>query len=147
MRRPTRRGPLEAVATTVIGCGVSIVVLVPGSHTDQRWVRLASRRLYGKLLRSGVRIFEYGGGMTHVKALLVDDLWSVIGTTNVDNRSFEHNDEVNVAMRDPAVADRLLQDYERDLAASDEVTLERWERRPLWEKIVGPFVWILERQQ
>ena len=77
------------------------------------WVRLASRRMWGELLESGVRMFEYGGGMTHVKALLVDDLWSVIGTANLDNRSFEHNDEVNVAMRDPAVADRLLQDYER----------------------------------
>jgi hypothetical protein len=45
------------------------------------------------------------------------------------------------------VAARLLQDYERDLAVSREMTLERWQRRPLWEKIVGPFVWILERQQ
>ena len=103
--------------------------------------------MWGELLKAGVRIFEYGGGMTHVKALLVDDLWSVIGTTNVDNRSFEHNDEVNVAMRDPAVAARLLQDYDRDLSDSDEITFERWQRRPLWEKIVGPFIWILERQQ
>ena len=71
----------------------------------------------------------------------------MIGTTNIDNRSFEHNDEVNVAMRDPAVAARLLQDYEQDLAASDEITFERWRRRAVWEKIVGPFVWILERQQ
>ena len=85
--------------------------------------------------------------MTHAKVLIVDDLWSVLGTTNIDNRSFEHNDEVNVAMRDPAVAARLLQDYERDLADSDEITLAQWQRRPLWEKIVGPFVWILERQQ
>ena len=71
----------------------------------------------------------------------------MLGTTNIDNRSFEHNDEVNLAMRDAAVAARLLQDYERDLASSDEVTLDGWQRRPLWEKVVGPFVWILERQQ
>ena len=63
--------------------------------------------------------------MIHAKVLIVDELWCVLGTTNIDNRSFEHNDEVNVAMRDAAVAARLLQDYERDLAASDEVTLER----------------------
>ena len=50
-------------------------------------------------------------------------------------------------MRDPAVATRLLVDYERDIADSVEITLEEWKRRPLWEKIVGPFVWILERQQ
>ena len=63
--------------------------------------------------------------MIHAKVLIVDDLWSVLGTTNIDNRSFEHNDEVNLAMRDAAVAARLLQDYELDLAASDEVTLDQ----------------------
>ena len=80
--------------------GVRMTVIVPGARTDQRWVRLASRRMYGQMLEAGVRIFEYQPGMTHVKALLVDDLWAVIGTTNLDNRSFEHNDEVNVAVRD-----------------------------------------------
>jgi cardiolipin synthase A/B len=127
--------------------GVSISVIVPGRNTDQRWVRLASRRMWGELLRAGVRIFEYRVTMTHVKVFIADDLWAVLGTTNIDNRSFEHNDEVNLAMRDPQVATRLLEDYERDVADSDEVSLEHWTRRPLWEKVVGPFVWILERQQ
>jgi hypothetical protein len=45
------------------------------------------------------------------------------------------------------VSKRLLTDYERDILDSEEITLERWQRRPLWEKIVGPFIWILERQQ
>ena len=127
--------------------GVDISVVVPGRNTDQRWVRLASRRMWGQLLEAGVRIYEYRDVMMHAKALMVDDLWSVLGTTNIDNRSFEHNDEVSLAMRDHAVALRLLQDFERDVQASDEVTLEKWRRRPLWEKVVGPFVWILERQQ
>ncbi len=51
------------------------------------------------------------------------------------------------ALRDPQVAARLLEDYEQDLRDSDEITHARLKRRPLWEKIVGPFVWILERQQ
>jgi len=85
--------------------------------------------------------------MIHAKVLIVDELWCVLGTTNIDNRSFEHNDEVNVAMRDRALAARLLEDYVRDITESEEVTLERWKRRPWWEKIVGPFIWILERQQ
>jgi cardiolipin synthase len=127
--------------------GVKVTVIVPGRDTDQHWVRLASRRMWGHLLQAGIRIFEFEGSMMHAKVLLVDDLWAVLGTTNIDNRSFEHNDEDNIAMRDPAVAARLLADYQRDLDASTEVTLERWRRRPLWEKIVGPFVWILERQQ
>jgi len=127
--------------------GVRITVVVPGRKTDQRWVRLASRRMWGPLLEAGIRIFEYRQTMIHAKVLVADELWCVLGTTNIDNRSFEHNDEVNLAMRDRAVAARLLQDYERDIADSDEMTLERWRRRPGWEKIAGPFVWILERQQ
>jgi cardiolipin synthase A/B len=127
--------------------GVAITVIVPGPHTDQKWVRLASRRMWGQLLEAGVRIFEYRDTMTHMKVLVADEVWCVLGTTNIDNRSFEHNDEVNVAMRDRALAARLLEDYARDIEASREVTLERWRKRALWEKIVGPFVWILERQQ
>jgi len=127
--------------------GVAVSVVVPGRNTDQRWVRLASRRMWGQLLGAGIRIYEYRDVMMHAKSLIVDELWSVVGTTNIDNRSFEHNDEVSIAMRDPELAARLLVDFERDIGASDEVTLEKWQRRPLWEKIVGPFVWILERQQ
>jgi cardiolipin synthase len=127
--------------------GVEISVIVPGAPTDQRWVRLASRRLYGDLLRHGVRVFEYGGGMTHVKMLVVDDLWSVVGTTNVDNRSFEHNDEVNVAIRDESLAARLTCDFTTDLSQCRAITLDEWERRPVWEKLVGTVAWILERQQ
>ena len=127
--------------------GVRVRVVVPGRMTDQGLVRLASRRMYQELLAGGVRIHEYRPAMTHVKALLVDDTWAVIGTTNVDNRSFEHNDELNVAFRDTAITSRLCRDFEADLAASDEVTLEAWHRRPVFEKIVGPVCWILERQQ
>jgi cardiolipin synthase len=91
-------------------------------------VRLASRRLYGPLLRAGVRIFEYEPGMTHVKALIVDGLWSVIGTTNIDNRSFEHNDEVNVVVRDAKIVSRVMVDLEADMAASTEIAADGWKR-------------------
>ncbi len=142
--------PDRALRRTLVALakrGVAIDVIVPGRLTDQRWVRLASRRMWGKLLDAGVRIHEYSAGMTHNKVLIVDELWIVLGTTNIDNRSFEHNDEINVALRDPALAARLLEDYRQDLLDSEEITLERWQRRPVWEKIVGPFIWILERQQ
>jgi cardiolipin synthase len=85
--------------------------------------------------------------MTHAKTLVVDDLWAVIGTTNLDNRSFEHNDEVNVVIRDAGVSARLTQDFDRDLSYSREITLHDWRRRPLWEKLIGSIAWILERQQ
>ena len=136
----------EAIRRTA-SRGVAFVVIVPGSHTDQRWVRLASRRMYGQLLDVGVRMFEYEAGMTHVKALLVDQLWAVVGTTNFDNRSFEHNDEINVAFRDRAVTARVAADLELDLTRCKEITLDAWRARPLWEKLIGTFAWILERQQ
>jgi cardiolipin synthase len=127
--------------------GVRVRIIVPGPVTDQRWVRLASRRMYRELLENGVQLHEYRPSMTHVKALMVDGMWAVIGTTNVDNRSFEHNDEVNVAMKDQEVTARLRQDFESDLQASDAIGLEDWQARPLLEKLIGPVCWILERQQ
>jgi cardiolipin synthase len=127
--------------------GVQMTVIVPGAATDQKWVRLASRRLYGQLLGGGVRIFEYEAGMTHLKALIIDDLWAVIGTTNLDNRSFEHNDEVNIAFRDPDVAARIMRDLTADMARSREIERSTWHRRPSWEKLIGTVAWILERQQ
>jgi cardiolipin synthase len=127
--------------------GARVRVVVPGPVTDQRLVRLASRRMYRELLGGGVRMFEYRPAMTHVKALMVDGVWALIGTTNIDNRSFEHNDEVNVAFRESHVTARLGRDFEADLAASDEITMADWTARPLLEKVVGPVCWILERQQ
>ena len=136
----------EALARAVQR-GVRVRVLVPGPLADQRLVRLASRRMYRELLCVGVRVFEYRPAMMHAKVLVVDQTWAVVGTTNIDNRSFEHNDEVNVAFRDPTIAMRLLRDFEADLALSDEVTALAWGARPVVEKLVGPVCWILERQQ
>ena len=109
------------------------------SSLRQALVLIGPRRL-----RSWVVLTLLEGGTTTSSS---DDLWSVLGTTNIDNRSFEHNDEVNIALRDRGLAARLLEDYVRDIADSREMSLDRWRRRPLWEKVVGPFVWILERQQ
>jgi cardiolipin synthase len=103
--------------------------------------------MWGQFLEAGIRIHEYRGPMMHAKVLIVDGEWAVLGTTNMDNRSFEHNDEVNVALRDGEVAARLMDDYRRDVGDSDEITLARWRARPVWEKVLGPFIWILERQQ
>jgi cardiolipin synthase len=133
--------------TRVLARGVEIVAVVPGTATDQRFLRLASRRSYGALLKAGMRILEYQAGMTHAKVMVVDGLWSVIGSTNLDNRSFEHNDEVNLAIRDPEVAARLTADFEQDVAKSRPISLEEWRKRPVWEKLIGTLAWLLERQQ
>ena len=131
----------------VVGRGVSVTAIVPGPVTDQRFLRLASRRSYGTLIKAGMHIREYQPGMTHVKTMIVDDLWSVIGSTNLDNRSFEHNDEMNVAVRDPEIAARLTCDFEADLRNSREISFAEWQKRPVWEKLIGTLAWLLERQQ
>ena len=138
---------LRAALVAATARGVRVRVVVPGVLTDQKLVRLASRRLYGRLLAGGLQIFEFRPAMTHVKAMIVDGTWAIIGTTNIDNRSFEHNDEVNVAFRDVEVAARLARDFEADRAASDEITLDGWRARPFLEKLLWPVAWILERQQ
>jgi cardiolipin synthase len=79
--------------------------------------------------------------------MMIDDHWAVVGTTNFDNRSFEHNDEVNIAFRDRDVSARLRQDFEVDLTNSHEVTYDEWLQRPVLERALKPLSWILERQQ
>lgn len=140
--RAFRRSLIRAVAR-----GVTVRVVVPGATTDQRLVRLASRRMYGRLLEGGLEIYEYRPAMIHAKTLLVDGSWAVVGTTNIDNRSFEHNDEINVAFRHSEIVERMRQQFEVDVRESDLVTLHEWKRRPLLEKLVEPVCWILERQQ
>ena len=138
---------LRAAIIAAARGGVTITLIVPGRHVDQRWVRIASRRYYGQLLAVGVRIFEYQPAMIHAKVMIVDDRWSMLGTTNFDNRSFEHNDEVNLAIYDPAVATRLAEEFEADRRESVAVTLDTWRARPYWERLLGGGSWILERQQ
>jgi cardiolipin synthase len=78
---------------------------------------------------------------------LVDGKWAVVGSTNFDTRSFGLNDEVNVAMPDPAVAQRLEADFQNDLKSSRRMSYEEWKDRPWWEKVQEWFGWLLEYQE
>ena len=142
---PDRR--LRAALVATARRGVTITVIVPGSRTDQRWVTDRQPALLRTAAGCRRADFRYQPSMIHAKALIVDGLWAVIGTTNMDNRSFEHNDEVNIAVCDEAVADALLQEGDRDLGLSIEITLDRWRARPYWERLLGGGSWLLERQQ
>jgi cardiolipin synthase len=127
--------------------GVDVRVIVPGKKSDHALTRSSSRRLFGGLLKAGARIYEYQPSMIHAKVLIVDGLWSVTGSTNFDNRSFGLNDEVNLAVRDDAIAERLSEDFAADLRASHEVTLAEWQRRPVVERLNEAVGWVLQRQQ
>jgi cardiolipin synthase len=83
----------------------------------------------------------------HVKMLVVDGCWSVVGSTNFDPRSFGINDELNVAILDRTVAKRLREDFQKDLESSEEAGYETWRRRPYWERATELLSAIFERQQ
>jgi cardiolipin synthase len=140
--RSARRDMLGALAR-----GVSVEIITPGISSDHLLTRTASRRLYGDLLKAGARIYEYQPAMIHAKTLVVDGIWSVVGTTNFDNRSFGINDEVNLAALDQSLAARVAEDFARDRAESHEVTYEEWRARPLWERAYEKLGQVLERQQ
>ena len=127
--------------------GVEIRILCPGKHSDHYLTRRSSRRLYGDLLAAGAKIYEYKPSMLHAKVLAVDGTWSVIGSTNLDNRSFGLNDEVNVAIMNNDLAKRLEQDFENDLAESEQITYERWKKRSIIERTAEILGWLIERQQ
>ncbi len=127
--------------------GVEVKIITPGEHADHLLTRRSSRRRYGDLLRGGAHIHEYQPAMIHAKILIIDNLWSVVGSTNFDNRSFGINDEVNLAAACPALARELESDFQADLSHSRRITLEEWRRRPLRERLVEWLGVILERQQ
>ena len=120
--------------------GVRIRVLVPGEHIDSQAVRLASKALWGKLLESGVEVYEYGPTMLHVKLLVVDRELVSVGSTNFDIRSFQLNDEASLNIYNPAFAERMTAVFEADLLKAKPYTHTMWTQRPLSEKFAEKVV-------
>jgi cardiolipin synthase len=90
---------------------VQLQILLPGRHSDHGMTRSSSRATYGDLLKAGAEIYEYQPAMIHAKTMIVDDLWCVVGSTNMDYRSFGWNDEVNLPCwirRSPPSSTRIL---------------------------------------
>ena len=114
--------------------GVRVRLLVEGDMTDAKPVKYASRNAYEHLLQQGIAIYEYAPTMMHTKAMMVDGVWSVFGSANFDNRSLETNDEMNVAVSDPDLAARLIQEFERDLQSSKKLEYADWRHRSPLEK-------------
>src|SRR5262249_2565063 len=96
---------------------VRVLVLVPGA-IDHNIVRQASRRQFGDLLRAGIQIYEYAAALLHSKTMVIDGVWATVGSTNLDNRSFAVNDELNVIVYHRGVAQRLEAAFTDDLAHS-----------------------------
>jgi cardiolipin synthase A/B len=136
---------LEDALLAAASRGVRVVALTPGK-IDHNLVRAASRRGFGRLLLGGVEIYEYQAALLHAKTMVVDGIWATVGSTNFDNRSFALNDELNVALYDRAVIERMVSAFEADLANARRVTYEAWQNRGLRTKLLERLVLPIESQ-
>jgi cardiolipin synthase len=126
--------------------GVSVEVITPSEAIDQRVVRYAGRSRWRGMLESGVRFYEYQRALYHCKYMIVDDLWTCVGSCNFDNRSLRLNEEANLNVLDASFAKEHVEVFERDKANSRRITLDDWHRRPMAEKIQGSLGCLLRSQ-
>jgi cardiolipin synthase len=126
--------------------GVKVRVMVAGVHNDNWMARQNSVRLYGPLLEAGIEIYEYNHTMLHQKTMVVDGVWSTVGTTNFDSRSFAHNEENNVCVCDGKLAKQLQAIFAADITGCDAMTLKKWRKRPLLDKLAQNAVSIFQEQ-
>jgi len=116
--------------------GVDVRVLMPStSGSDNPMVQHAGHRNFERLLECGVRLFEYPHTLLHQKIMTVDGVWSAIGSSNFDDRSFETNDEITLSIKDQALAGKLDAIFEKYVARATEIELARWRRRGLGHKL------------
>ncbi|KRW62678.1 phospholipase D-like domain-containing protein [Pseudomonas sp. TTU2014-080ASC] len=114
--------------------GVDVCLLLTGQHTDHPPVRFAGQRYYPKLLKAGVRIFEYQPRFLHLKMVLVDD-WVSVGSCNFDHWNLRFNLDANLEALDAEFTARVAESFQRDFADSKEITKALWKARPWWLRL------------
>jgi cardiolipin synthase len=137
--KQTRNALIRAVQR-----GVDVQVMVPGTHIDLPPVRLASRLHYGPMLEAGVKIYEYEPTMMHTKTLVVDGIFSTIGSINFDTRSMGKNAEESLAFYDQGFAEQIESMFNDDLKRCREVTHDRWSHRGFIARISELVFWVWE---
>lgn len=140
------RSARQAIIQAARDRHVEVKVITPGDNNDQPITRASSRNLYGSLLKHGIKIYEYLPSMNHTKALMVDDVWAVVGSTNFDYRSFSINDEVNLAVVDETFTRSIVRNFQRDLSQSKEITYAEWSRKRRF-RMADRLFSLLERQE
>ena len=124
---------INALKVASLG-GVSVKILAPGI-SDSKLVNAAAWSYYGDLLRSGVQIYLYHKGFIHVKTMVVDDYISIVGTANMDYRSFDLNFEVNAVVYGQSLATELRTTFLQDLKDAEQIQAERWRKRPMFKQL------------
>lgn len=116
--------------------GVQVEVLLPGPHIDKRFVQLSSELVYQELLDTGVTIYNFQPSMLHAKVMTVDRLVAVIGSANLNTRSVEHDEEVNLVVLSPDFTAQLDQQFEADVERSRRIQQGRWRRRSVTQRVL-----------
>ena len=126
----------QAVASLIdaAGRGLEVKIILP-EVSDSKFALFAGHYYYSDLLRSGVKLYERRHRMLHAKTLVVDRVWSTIGSTNMDLLSFLHNNEINAVVIGTGFASEMEALFESDLGQSHEILLEEWRERPLFYRI------------
>lgn len=114
--------------------GVDVRVMIP-NKPDHPFVYWATYSYIGDLLRAGARAFIYENGFLHAKMIVVDSQIASVGTANIDVRSFRLNFEVNAFLYNETLAEMLVDEFEKDLELSTELTYERYQERSIWIRI------------
>lgn len=131
---------------TALQRGVRLRILMPGPHMDNGVVRRASRAKWGDLLKAGAELYEYQPTMFHCKVMVVDGLWTSVGSTNFDSRSFSINDEANLNVYDADFASAQTAVFEQDLRQSRRILLQDWAQRPWWTRSLDAAATLLDSQ-
>jgi cardiolipin synthase A/B len=121
---------LVASMKDAVARGVDVKLILP-ARTDSALVFHAGRSHYSELLHAGIKIYERKNALLHAKTALIDGVWSTVGSTNLDWRSFLHNQELNAVVLGAEFGQRMRKAFDEDVAQSQQITLEAWERRPL----------------
>jgi cardiolipin synthase len=114
--------------------GVDVRVMVPGPVTDSAVVKHAGHFYFEDLMKRGIKLYVFQRTMIHQKIILVDGLWALVGSSNMDDRSYDINDEASVGIIDAGITARLRAAFDDDMKSSLPVRLDEWNARSLWHK-------------
>ena len=123
--------------------GVDVRIIVPGV-SDSALVLSASRSRYGDLLEAGVNLYERQHALLHAKTAVIDGIWATVGSSNLDTRSYLHNDEANAVILGRKFAEDMEALFRDDLEQSRQVTWSQWKQRSLWERLGEKLSWLFE---
>jgi cardiolipin synthase A/B len=126
--------------------GVRVRIVVPGRYTDARLGRWAAQGLYGALLEAGIHIYEYQPTMMHCKVLVIDGVWSSVGSSNFDDRSFRLNDEANLNVFSEELAREQIRNIDADIQHSRRMVLKKWRNRKFGRRLNERLALLLRSQ-